>query len=891
MTFSESKLKTYSDRELAVLKGVIDYSDKMVFEDKTLNVLGGMADSTGYYRTSQVHLYKLLRKSAYAKTVVIKTELKGILEFRLSPTEAVYPNLESGYCTPHSNVGRLITICHSGYEGFSKLWGEYRVLEVRSFDRYGGRDFEINVRNFLQMLLDGDEGTTSVHDLRGFVARTRTAKSGLREIRELPIPAAPDAVEAKPILPFQAVVSSTPDLVITEFVVTEEEDKAGAEVDIEDDSDLGADDAPVKQEDYYGLSERFFTHQTIEQNQIIARSPFGAMFVEGIAGSGKTSAALGRIKMLTTFDATKISTKEDFQDVVGPDQDHWAAEFAGQFSQESSIGFVRTGELIQYLQETCRRIDLPDLPVHEYKELQTRLREHRALVRSATSGRRWSGLIQPRDAHKATTMAWLHATDQAIAKQLASLVKSKIPSELELSVSFESDARSKVNRVSRMALDALNKELQELSEELFQAPREGTFSIDRLAIRILNRVDEVRKRVLGSKVIWTHIDGKSLFANDENSLARQLVENKAALYFRTGQRLVFLDENGLVDKSLILLTQTGEVVEWGERASDLIGAGKLIVRELSGKLFRALPSDINHLFIRLVPEATERIYVLVGEELKRLPIEKGWGRVRLPLIPAEKTRVEPEIEDEFDTVEEEIVAGQTRYRTPDAEFKRIVVRRLLQPLSTMADLYLSTLKLREADFPDTRLARTLSSQLEQYKLAEEDIDLLLCLSHLVGRGLKQGGLRQLHEPSFYQTIFVDEVQDFTEQQVFLMVEQANPKYRAVTVVGDTAQKLHHGSSIDLRGCFSSQSVSHVRLTENLRQADRPGLALFSAVFRTDLQNDAQPTGALVDRALQQGGELVRPKFRVCKSDNAVDQCIIETLADSNLKCNTLGFNE
>ncbi len=105
--------------------------------------------------------------------------------------------------------------------------------------------------------------------------------------------------------------------------------------------------------------------------------------------------------------------------MVGQDKDHWSADFAGQFSQESGVGFVRTGELIQYLQETCRRIDLPNLPVHEYKELQTRLRKHRSLTRSQVPGRRWVGFAEARNAHAASTMAWLRAEDHAIARQVA----------------------------------------------------------------------------------------------------------------------------------------------------------------------------------------------------------------------------------------------------------------------------------------------------------------------------------------------------------------------------------------------------------------------------------------------------------------------------------------
>lgn len=879
MSVGETKLQRDSEKELGVLKGVIDYADRMVYEDKNLNVLGGLADPVGYYPSSQVHLYKLLRKNAFAKTVVIDTQSRGVLEFRLSPTEAVYPNVDSGYCTPHSNVGRLATICYPGYEGESKLWGEYRVIEVRSFDRFGGPEFEPNVRNFLQMLLDGDQGKDSVHDLRGFLARLRVTKvvpSGIG-ITSTSRPAL--EAPATTTEPTQPVVLLPPELTIAQFTVVDDADKLSSDIDMDDELDWGTDETPIKQEEYFGLSERFFTHQTIEQNQIIARSPVGAMFVEGIAGSGKTSAALGRTKMLTTFNVANITDKEQFYDVLGQDQDYWAADFAGQFSQESSIGFVRTGELIQYLQETCRRIDLPDLPVHEYKELQTRLRDHRALARSSVPGRRWSGLTRPRDAHAATTMAWLHSTDQAMAKLIAKLLIKNLPTITELSAAFEPDVRSKVDRVSSVALDAVKKEFQELAVELAQTPREGVFLLDRLVVHMIGKLDEVRKRVMGSKVIWTRVEGQTLFANEENALARQLVEMKAPLYFRGGQPLVFVDEHGPIDQTLTLLTLSGETVKWGEGVREMMAGGKIVVHEPSGKNVHAVPSDINHLFIRLLPEATERIYVLVGGELRRLPNEQGWGRLKLPALPVESSKHEAEpAEDEFDVAAEVVAPGQVRTRTPDAEFKRVVGRCMLKPLGALADLYLATLKASSVTFPDKGLAKSIKDQLEQFKLADEDIDLLLCLSHLIGRGLKQGGLRQLQEPTFYQAVFVDEVQDFTEQQVYLMVEQANPKYRAVTVVGDTAQKLHHGSSIDLRACFPGQAVSHVRLTENLRQSDMPGLALFSASFRSILQGGEPPTAQLAEKAIACGSELVRPQFTFCESEDVVDARIIETLS-------------
>lgn len=284
---------------------------------------------------------------------------------------------------------------------------------------------------------------------------------------------------------------------------------------------------------------------------------------------------------------------------------------------------------------------------------------------------------------------------------------------------------------------------------------------------------------------------------------------------------------------------------------------------------------------RWLPEATELVYAPVDGALRRLPRFLGWGRAKLPLLPTDDGKGDDElVDDEADATAETSAPGQPRNSTPDAVFRRVLRRKLLQPLASVADQYLIALQESADHFPDAGLAKRLHMQLSKFKLADEDIDLLLCLSHLMGRGLKQGGLGQLHEPTFYQAVFVDEVQDFTEQQVFLMVEQSNPKYRAVTVVGDIAQKLHHGSSIDLKACFPGQSVPHVLLTQNLRQADAPGLALFSASFRFVLQGGETPSSALADSARQEGASLVRPRIQVCETDEVMDARIVEALASA-----------
>ena len=92
---------------------------------------------------------------------------------------------------------------------------------------------------------------------------------------------------------------------------------------------------------------------------------------------------------------------------------------------------------------------------------------------------------------------------------------------------------------------------------------------------------------------------------------------------------------------------------------------------------------------------------------------------------------------------------------------------------------------------------------------------------------------KLKEGSFYQSVFIDEVQDFTEQQIYLMAEQTRPEYQAITVVGDIAQKLHHGSQIDIPACFQLILRVSPQTCGNLTLLDWLGLArVFVLSFRT-----------------------------------------------------------
>lgn len=831
----DETLREYSREELDSLGGVIDYAEKMI------------------YRDQQHHPYASLRRSAYGKTVVVETEKAGRQVFRLSQTPAVITPNNCGYATPHSPVGRLCSYVRPGDSGESALWGEWVVSEIRLFDRFDGVHFEENVRNFLKMQVFGDAVKDTVTDLAAFLRRPTRV-----------LPLAPEEDEAE--LPAPHVETAT-------FVVSDEEDEETIDLGEIDESEDEPELQPVTPAGYFGLNETFYVNRTREQDEIIARSPLGAMFVEGVAGSGKTSAALGRTKMLCDFDASNVTSEAEFREILGPDAAYWDGKFAGQFSQESSVGFVRTGELIQYLKETCRRIDLPNLPVLEYKELQTRLRDHRGLVAGGV-GRSWAGSTNERTSTADTTMTWLRAADAAIGRELAARLRKMLPGREDVIHGFEDKYLPAVIRVVDKALDVYATALDGLATELERS--EGAdFRLDRIVVRMHGRLAKFRKEILGKDVLWLFINEKTYTGTSETDLAQQLIDDLAELYDRHGARLVWVGENGPVDNRIVFVDANGDPVGWSDEVAGQLTDGEAFVRDSEGRVVKGLAAGLDDLYLRLLPTTSDKAYRNKEGTLTSLKVERGLGRAKIPL-KKEEVEEEPDL-DEGEAEGDKPAAPQVvKKRSIDSRLGPLLRRRMLAPLRDMGGLYEAGLSGLAGSFPDAELAEEIKATLRSGKLTESDIDLLLCLFQIAGRAYKAKPV-QLSEPPFFQSVFIDEVQDFTEQQVFLMAEQARPEYRAVTVVGDLAQKLHNGTTIDVRACFPRGRLDYVKLSQNLRQAGAPGLALFSACFREVAREDGEFDPRVVEAAVNAGPGIVRPVQGVCPNVADLDRRILDEL--------------
>lgn len=864
MALSEKKKREYSAVELEVLGKIIDYAERMIYEDGR-------------------HEYVPLRQFAYAKTVVIDSEKEGRMEFRLSSTPVVVPNRASGYATPHSPVGRLCSVVRPGDVRSSSAWGNYRVVETRLFERFDGVHFEDNVRNFLKMAVDGEQGKGAVTDLRRAVQGK--VKRNLPDPSPAPAASGAEAVvpveppsPAKPV-PVEATLPVEPAIQLTALDVEDDRD-----IDILgfDESDEGVDPRlEPTQQDYFGLNEIFYVDRTREQDEIISRSPVGPMFVQGIAGSGKTSAALGRAKMLCDFDASGVYDEDEFRKIVGDDMDHWSGKFAGQFSQQGSVGFVRTGELIQYLKETCRRIGLPNLPVEEFQELRSRLRNHRKVERSRLPGTRWSGAKLSRQSHDDTTMAWLHTADRAVARYFARLLPTLVPSVQDITARFDDEHRQSVSRIAEVAVERVREEISAVVISLASAKSDASFALDGLAQKIFQAIQRVRRQVLDREVLWFTTTKLSLIAGSEREMAGLLMAHKVPLFTRSTARLVFTGSDGLADRSLTLLDDSGKVIDYGDECRELQGKGKLLVRDKMGQTFVALLIDEDELYLRLLPESVDKPFVLSDGKLRPISLIRGKGRQKFKIVSqdAGSTDEEAELEEAVENPPGQSAEPAEPLKSVDGVVTRLLRQGLLLPLTYLADAYADALAADSGRFPDSALARVIAAQLAERKLTDEDIDLLLCLAHLIGRGFSQQP-RWLSEPGYYQAVFVDEVQDFTEQQVFLMAEQAKPEYRAVTVVGDLAQKLHHGSQIDLPACFPGRSVPLVQLTENLRQLETPRLAWFSTCLRAEFHRDVRadaPSLEIVKRLEDPMAASNGPEWVTVPDEEKLGEVIIESL--------------
>jgi DNA helicase IV len=160
-------------------------------------------------------------------------------------------------------------------------------------------------------------------------------------------------------------------------------------------------------------------------------------------------------------------------------------------------------------------------------------------------------------------------------------------------------------------------------------------------------------------------------------------------------------------------------------------------------------------------------------------------------------------------------------------------------LPALADWYRSVLETENVmRAAPVDLIQSIKTRLDAKQLTNVDINLLLAIAQIMSRGHEYLDSDQkrlvasLSAPRYFSSVFIDEVQDFYEIEVFLMASMANPDRAAVTVVGDFMQQLYAGTVKDLKACFpyaQQSELSPALLLDNKRQAKN--LANFSSNLR------------------------------------------------------------
>lgn len=170
------------------------------------------------------------------------------------------------------------------------------------------------------------------------------------------------------------------------------------------------------------LSVQFFTRTTTKQESAL-NNPRGVTFVEGIAGSGKTSVALGRLKFFANFESGEHLDEYGLKGVGARD-----------FSPTNMVGFVLSHSLRRYLREAATELNMPQLPVFDFQEFRADLSNRFGLTRLFKRNRTEAPSSR-------TQLSWLLAIDAVLARVVAKRLREVLDDSPEVPISVQNAMR------------------------------------------------------------------------------------------------------------------------------------------------------------------------------------------------------------------------------------------------------------------------------------------------------------------------------------------------------------------------------------------------------------------------------------------------------------------
>ena len=674
-----------------------------------------------------------------------------------------------------------------------------------------------------------------------------------------------------------------------------------------------------EQDDYYGLSNFFFLNPTDEQLEVMTNNVHaGPMLVEGVAGSGKTCAALGRAKTLCDL-------------ARDPDPERYNSDFLA----DSSVGFVRTGELVQYLRASCLELGIEQLPIEEYAALAYQLCHARNIEQNKTGARSSSDEegkppVKPGakyqtlasapeyDSHRETSMSWLQQVAKLIGERLGRELQHlldalNIPERL-----IQAQVAPHLTPANAGALlDKVKLRLAAYYEPLMRqlsGQTSDAFVLDDLISRILKAHEQLEAELFDPNALWVNpAQGKWQKVSGNQAAVAQLRQAGAVFvvldYDKEQKNKVMhhvmvetLDDlRNLFKQNAKIVNAAGEQYEsldveqiWALRPENTEQTGKKEGLFSNLQFWRQKKEDAVTLYCQLdgvKPLEIKWAYDfddlnihLLNNKLIALLNGRNAQRILETNPYCRKIELAAEVAQSDDAIRKDKKPSSSSLA---AEFKK-QLRRIFNKCQ-YADLYRDALLHAFADksghsiglFADWPEAHQVLARLKNHQLADHDKDLLLALAHIMTRGVGHEARVQGHmlEQPYYRSVFIDEVQDFTEQQIFLMAEQADPKYHAVTLVGDMHQQLGRGNVQNIEACFPYRPLTRYLLKENKRQERQPQLAASAMLFRAMVQEDTRlHDRGLMDRWREQASSG-KDKLFYDREFEALDEQILDIIGE------------
>jgi UvrD-like helicase C-terminal domain len=210
--------------------------------------------------------------------------------------------------------------------------------------------------------------------------------------------------------------------------------------------------------DEQSLGHQFMTRTTVDQERAL-NNPRGLTLVEGIAGAGKTSVALGRLKFFANF-----STGE---------REYYGLQSASEkdFEPVGMMGFVLSHSLKRYLKETAGALELDHLPIKDFEEFRIDLANRFGIASRFRKKKGDGSSLRSR-------VNWLRALDVAMAQAAGAQLRENLARAKHI-------PEAMAQGISRLAADLLRADDRSQS---------GPFHLNGLATRVVGLIAEVEVR-------------------------------------------------------------------------------------------------------------------------------------------------------------------------------------------------------------------------------------------------------------------------------------------------------------------------------------------------------------------------------------------------------------